>query len=249
METPYRHMINNNIIWSVGFPFTESNRMYDEETEELSEDLKNINGEIANLTKVASNNYQGVSLFTDETNETYKSTYEIFKNIAEIWKELTDKQQAKLLEKMAGKMNSQVVGSILVNWENAEKAMKTMEESYGSSQKEMEKYYESLEYKINNFKETITGIAQSTITRDFLKGFVDDATTMLETFNNFGTVLRPLYSTIGSIVSGITGLTNAFGGLDKVVAGLALSKSINGIFKSLFGADRTKTIVLISMFA
>lgn len=224
-------------------------RGYDEETEELSEDLKNITGEIANLTKVASNNYQGVSLFTDEANETYKSTYEIFKDIAEIWKELTDKQQAKLLEKMAGKMNSQVVGSILVNWENAEKAMRTMEESYGSSQKEMEKYYESLEYKINNFKETITGIAQSTITRDFLKGFVDDATTMLETFNNFGAVLRPLYSTIGSIVSGITGLTNALGGLDKVVAGLALSKSINGIFKGLFGADRTKTIVLISMFA
>lgn len=55
----------------------ESNRMYDEETEELSDDLKTITGDIADLTKVASNNYQGISLFTDEDKETYKSTYEI----------------------------------------------------------------------------------------------------------------------------------------------------------------------------
>lgn len=74
----------------------ESNRMYDEETEELSDDLKTITGDIADLTKVASNNYQGISLFTDEDKETYKSTYEIIKEISEIWDELNDKTQAEL---------------------------------------------------------------------------------------------------------------------------------------------------------
>ena len=220
-------------------------RGYDEETEELSEDLKNITGEIADLTKVAGNNFKGVSIFTDDTKETYRSTYQIMNDIANIWNEISDKNQAELLEKLGGKMNSQVIGSALINWDNARKAMRTMEESYGSSQKEMEKYYNSLEYKINNFKETITEIAQSTITRDFLKGIVDDSTKMLETFTNFGSVLRPLYDMIGSGVSVISDVTNAFGGLDKVLAGFALSKGINALSRGIFGADRAKKVALI----
>ena len=69
-------------------------RGYDEETEELSEDLANISGKIADLTKTAQHPL-GVSLFTDATKETYKSTYQILKDISSIWDELTDKQQAK----------------------------------------------------------------------------------------------------------------------------------------------------------
>lgn len=71
-------------------------RGYDEQTEELSEDLKSLTGDIANLTKVASNNFQGVSLFTDDAKENYKSTYQIFKDISSIWDELSNKQQADL---------------------------------------------------------------------------------------------------------------------------------------------------------
>lgn len=51
-------------------------RGYDEETMELSEDLANIEGDIADLTKTASDP-NGISLFTDSTRTEYKSTYEI----------------------------------------------------------------------------------------------------------------------------------------------------------------------------
>lgn len=69
-------------------------RGYDEETEELSEDLKTISGDIADLTKV--NGKGGISLFTDKTKQTYKSTYQILKEISLIWDDLTDKQQANV---------------------------------------------------------------------------------------------------------------------------------------------------------
>lgn len=75
-------------------------RGYDEETEQLSEDLQNISGDIADLTKVAGKG--GISLFTDSSKTTYKSTYQILKEIAAIYHDLTDKQQADLLEKLAG---------------------------------------------------------------------------------------------------------------------------------------------------
>lgn len=58
-------------------------------------DYENLSGEIADLTKSASHPH-GVSLFTDETKSVYKSTYEVLKDISEVYDELSDKQQAEL---------------------------------------------------------------------------------------------------------------------------------------------------------
>ena len=69
-------------------------RSYDEETEQYSEDLAVLEGEIASLTKTAKHPL-GISLFTDSDKTTYKSTYQILKEISEIYNELTDKQQAE----------------------------------------------------------------------------------------------------------------------------------------------------------
>ena len=108
----------------------ESNRMYDEETEELSDDLKNISGDIADLTKTASTP-GGISLFTDDTKETYKSTYQILKEISDIYDELSDKNRAELLEKLAGKRGGQVVAGLLSNFGAVEKALAEMEGAAG----------------------------------------------------------------------------------------------------------------------
>lgn len=75
-------------------------RGYDEETEELSADLENISGEIADLTKIGGKG--GITIFADDAKTEYKSTYQILKEISEIYDQLTDKQQAALLEKLGG---------------------------------------------------------------------------------------------------------------------------------------------------
>ena len=69
-------------------------RGYDEETQTTSGDVEVLSGKIANLTKVASNNYRGISLFTDDTKSTFKSTLQIYREIANIYDEMTDKNQA-----------------------------------------------------------------------------------------------------------------------------------------------------------
>ena len=83
-------------------------RGYDEETEELLEDYEELKGAIADLTKTAKTP-GGISLFTDESKTEFKSTYQLLKEIAEIYHDLTDKQQAQLLEKLAGKRGGQVL--------------------------------------------------------------------------------------------------------------------------------------------
>ncbi len=85
--------------------------MYDEETEEFIGNVEQLSGDIADLTKTAKNS-GGISLFKDADKTEYKSTYELLKEISGIWDELTDKQQAGLLEKLAGESFARRYGNI-----------------------------------------------------------------------------------------------------------------------------------------
>lgn len=70
-------------------------RGYDEETEQVTEDTAVLTGEIANLTRTASNGFKGVTLFEDD-GQTFRSTYDILDDIASIWDELSDRNQAEI---------------------------------------------------------------------------------------------------------------------------------------------------------
>lgn len=170
-------------------------RGYDEETESYTADLENLSGTIADLTKTASSP-GGISLFTDETKTTYKSTYQILKDISEIYDELDDKTQAQLLEALAGKRQGQAVAAIINNFENAEKSMNSMANSAGNAMQEMEVIYDSMDYKLNQTQETATGIAQNLFGREDMKlvidvfndflGLLDKATDKLGLFGTLG---------------------------------------------------------------
>lgn len=88
-------------MWLVAFRLVKVTASYDEETEEFVGGIEVLNGKIAELTKTA-NHPGGISLFRDEDKTEYKSTTELLRDISEIYDELTDKQQANLLEKLAG---------------------------------------------------------------------------------------------------------------------------------------------------
>lgn len=68
-------------------------RGYDEETESFTNNVEELSGKIADLTKTAETP-GGISLFTDDTKETYKSTYQLVNEISKIWDNLSDKNQA-----------------------------------------------------------------------------------------------------------------------------------------------------------
>lgn len=147
-------------------------RGYDEETEEYSEDLADISGTIADLTKTASSP-GGISLFTDETRTEYKSTRQILQDISEIYDELSDKEQAGLLKALAGQRQGQIVAAILNNFDAVTDSLNSMANAEGNAMREMEIIYDSLEYKMNRLKETGTGIAQNLFGREEMKGIID----------------------------------------------------------------------------
>lgn len=79
-----------------------------------------------------------------------------------------------------------------------------MENSAGSADKEMEKIYNSLEYKLNALKETWVGVAQNLFQTDGLKVVVDGLTAL------------------SGIIDGLTSGLGLFGtvGLAMAIAGL-----------------------------
>lgn len=153
-------------------------RGYDEETEALSEDLVNIKGDVVDLTKVESNNNQGISLFTDESQTKYKSIVQYLGEISDIYDEMSEKNRQELLEKLFGKTRAQAGSAILSNYEQVRAVLELMENSAGSADREMSVIEQSLEYKINKLKETWVGFAQDTASRETLGGIVDALTSL-----------------------------------------------------------------------
>lgn len=169
--------------------------LYDEETEQFIGGVEDLSGEIANLTKTAKTP-GGISLFTDANKTEYKSTYQLLKDISEIYDELTDKNQAQLLEKLAGKRGGQVVAAILNNFDAVESSLATMSESAGSAMREMGIVQESLSFKLNALKETAVGVAQNIFNRQEVGVIISGLTSLLgiidkltESVSLFGTVL------------------------------------------------------------
>lgn len=193
-------------------------RGYDEETEEWSEDLQNISGDIADLTKTA-NNTKGISLFEADDPTKYKSTYNILKEISEIYGDLTDKQQAQLLEKLGGKRGGQVLAGLLEDFSGAEKALKNMDEAEGSADNEMGIVKDSIEYKINELKETWTGFLMELLNRKDVGELVDSAISASESLQG---AIEPLAKSLKLLLDVLSPLLEGFGKFAELTGGLSI---------------------------
>lgn len=182
-------------------------RGYSEDTEEYSEDVAILTGKIADLTKTAKTP-GGISLFKADDPNTYKSTYEILREISEIWDELTDKQRAPLLEALFGKRQGQIGAAILSNFDQAKASIETMANSAGSAEREMEKITQSLEYRINALGQTWVGVAQNLFQTGDLKGVIS----VLQVFSSAIQEITDKAGLLGTIAigGGITSLVQAF---------------------------------------
>lgn len=172
-------------------------RGYDEETNQLSDDLVGLSGDVLDLTKTASNP-NGISLFTDASQTQYKDLFKYMQEIAGVYNQLDEKSRQNLLEKLFGKNRASVGAAILTNFSAAEKAMDTMSTSAGSAEREMATIEESISYHLNTLKETWVGIAQDVFAQDSLKGFIDGLTSVS---NVIGTVVSK-FGLLKTVVAG-----------------------------------------------
>lgn len=186
-------------------------RGFDEETEEYIGDVESLSGEIADLTKTASSP-GGISLFTDSSKTEYKSTIDLMRDISEVYDELTDKQQAQLLEKLGGKRGGQVIAAILRNFDTVEKSLNSMSNSAGNAEQEMSTIESSLEYKLNALRETSVGVWQNLIDTDDFGTVIDLLTKFMSVIDSATESLGLFGSAFvsGSLIAGITAFKKNF---------------------------------------
>lgn len=113
----------------------------------------------------------GVNIMKDK--DTFKSTYDILVDISKVWDGITDKDRANLSEQIAGKHQANVFASIMSNMQDGISATEVAMNSFGSAALEQEKYMESINAKINTFKETTAMFWNNLIESDSIKIIVD----------------------------------------------------------------------------
>lgn len=154
-------------------------RGYDEETEQLSDDLVDVKGKVADLTKTTKN-AQGISLFTDATQEHYKSMVQYLGEISDEWDDISEKNQTELLQQLFGKNRANAGSAIIKNFDQVRAALEAMEQSAGSSDREMSIIEDSISYKANKLRETWVGTIQQILDRGDLGTIVDGLTKVSE---------------------------------------------------------------------
>ena len=119
----------------------------------------------------------GVDIMKNATE--FKSTYAILQEISKVWDDLTDVNRATILEDLFGKRQANVGASILTNFDSAEKALATSQNSAGSALKEHSIWLNSIEAKQQQFTAQWQVLSSTLINSELIKGAVDTGSGLL----------------------------------------------------------------------
>ena len=177
-----------------------------EEVDENVENISKMQGQILNLTGGKVNIFDGAGEF--------RSTYEIMKDISEVWDNLTSTAQADLLETIAGKHRANSVAALLSNWQNVEAAVKSASEAEGSAARENQKYVDSIQGRLDKLTTAWQSFANTFMSSDFLKSAVSGLTKVVE-------LIEKLVDNVGIV--GTTGLGILGTGIFKYFSNLRVT--------------------------
>ena len=174
-------------------------RGYDEETDSYTNNTEELSGAIADLTKTAKTP-GGISLFTDDTKQTYKDTYTLMEDISEIYDDLTDKNRAELLEKLAGKNRGNQIAALIQAFQSGQvqNAYQDTLNSEGSAQQEQDRWLNSIEAKQQQMQAAFQKMATSTFSEDLFKGLYGGGTNLL----NVISAISQKFGTLGTLGAG-----------------------------------------------
>lgn len=144
----------------------------------------------------------GVDIMKD--NNTFKSTYQIMKELSEVWKDLSDTTQANITELISGKRGGQSTSALLNNFSVAEDAMKQALNSSGSAMRENQTYMDSLQAKLNQLDSTFQKFSTDLMKSDIPKFFVSLATVFVDGADSavkFAGALPTLTAAISGVLS------------------------------------------------
>ncbi|MGG3505007.1 phage tail tape measure protein [Paenibacillus lautus] len=231
----------------------------------ISKRLRGIGEDGEGLTEILpsiESKFASMGLTLKKSDNTYKSTYEIFQELSSVWNQLSSAEQLDVTQLIGGDQQA-VAASILSNWQNAQGALQAGLHSFGSAARENEIYLDSLQGRIAAFTNAANSFWSNSLSSDFLKGVVNVGTGLIKFLDNLGntTVLVTglliafRRKAIGDLISGAGQAVLAMFGLRKAiettgVAANATAVALTGMQRALgiFGILMTVGSLIYSVF-
>lgn len=140
------------------------------EVDGMANSVSELRSELKSLT--------GVDIMLDSKN--FKSTYQIMKELSQVWGNLSDVTQANVTEMIAGKRNSNAVSAILNNFSVAESTMESAANSANVAWEENEKYLDSIQGRLAQLDASFQVLSTDVLSSDLVKSGVSFLTSIVK---------------------------------------------------------------------
>lgn len=140
------------------------------EVDGMANSVSELRSELKSLT--------GVDIMLDSKN--FKSTYQVMKELSQVWDNLSDVTQANVTEMIGGKRNANAVSAILNNFDVAESAMESAANSANVAWEENEKYLDSIQGRLAQLDASFQALSQDVLSSDLVKTGVSFLTSIVK---------------------------------------------------------------------
>ena len=139
----------------------------------------------------------GVDIMIDDN--TYKDVYDIFKELSQVWDQLSQTQQARISEILGGTRGLTVISSIMQNFGDAEAALADAMDAAGTAAKANDVIMDTTEKKVEQLKTSFQVLSRDVLASDLTKSIVDFGTKAIEVIDNLVNKFGALPVAIGAI--------------------------------------------------
>lgn len=140
------------------------------EVDGMANSVSELRSELKSLT--------GVDIMLDSKN--FKSTYQIMKELSQVWSGLSDVTQANVTEMIGGKRNANAVSAILNNFDVAESAMESAANSAGTAWEENSVWMDSIQGRLAQLDASFQVLSTDVLSSGLVKGGVSFLTSIVK---------------------------------------------------------------------
>ena len=171
--------------------------------------------------------FNKLGLTVYDSNGQIKNTFNLLKDLSEVYPNLTAAEKAYVTETIAGKFQAQNAAAIISNFKTAIEATEVAMNSAGSATEENEKVLNSITGKIQKLKSEFQQFASNMINSNLLKSIVDIGSGLLSIVNtDFGKFVIQ----VGLATAAIVALNVALNKIKKS----QYAETFNNIRKSIY---------------
>ena len=179
-----------------------------ETTDDVIESTSTLAEKIKGLTNI--NGSGGVNIL-EADEETFRSIYDIYNDIAKVYDKMSDKDASALLDLIAGKNRSNQISAILQNMSEANVLLEQSLNAAGTASAEYEIYLNSAEAASERFGVAMTEAYSNLISGETVKGLTNAGTAVLDFANSWNILEGTLRGFLAlGVLKGVTTLTVAF---------------------------------------